>query len=193
MRNLITIVFVFVSIFTFGQDRELFDYVNTYRVKNGVDAVEWDYTIAEKKSGPHVDSLVSKKSGTGDTTYIFHSENGGWENVVYVGGVGSEKNSTKEFNTFLNKYYNIEPYDPYTVDTTKINTYVKLYMVYCWSESKGHNRAMLMKSHKIMGADTVIEDFTFKDNKITLLGVTKTITSFDPCYEGLSFGVINFE
>jgi hypothetical protein len=183
MRNLINILVLFVTLTTFGQDREFLDYVNTYRVKNGVKAVKWDYTIAEK-SAHQVDTLI--KSVVGDTVYIFHNQKGGWENVAYLGGLGA----CDGFDKFLDEYYDLPPFDPVNVtDTIK---YIKLGIIFMWSESKGHNDNMLKESHKKAGCDTHIYNIHFVDNKKTLLGKTY-ILKFNPSLVSKTFGVINFE
>tara|TARA_R110000803_G_scaffold180212_1_gene242627 strand:+ start:106 stop:678 length:573 start_codon:yes stop_codon:yes gene_type:complete len=190
MRNLINILVLFVTLTTFGQDVELFDYINVYRTKNGVGVIKWDSTLCDK-SVSHVNTL--NESISGDTVRVFHSDGFSWENVVHVGGMGANiKDDNKNFNIFLSKYYDVEEYDPNTVDTTKVESYIKLYMVYSWSKSQGHNKVMLMKSHKKGGCDTSIKDVHFVDNKVTLFGVTK-YTKFNPSYSSLSFGVITFE
>jgi len=191
MRNLIKYIILFISISTYGQDKELFGYVNVYRVANHVRAVEWSDKLTEERSTFQIDTLVRKKKETGDTTFIFHNPKGGWENVVWVGLI----TSSLGFDVFLDKYYGLPAFNVHEhVDVIK---YIKIHMVYMWVLSPKHNKNMLKKNHKYMGADTSIKDIRFRDNKVNkiMFGQSKTkhFDSEEPGYLTISFGVINFE
>jgi len=186
MKNLIKYIILFISISTYGQDKELFGYVNVYRVANHVRAVEWSDKLTEERSSYLINLLITKKQETGDTSYLFHNPKGGWENVALIPKLVSEKG----FDVFLDKYYDTPPFNPTTlVDTNK---YIKLYLVYMWVLSPKHNKNLLNKSHKYMGADTSIKDVKYQDNKRTMFGKTTTYTT-KPFLDMTTYGVINFE
>ena len=192
MKKMIKYIILFISLSVYGQDKELFDYINTYRVANHVKSLEWSDKLTEERSVVHIDNLVRKEKETEDTTFLFHNPDGGLENIVFIGGLCSRKNSIKGFNVFLNKYYNFGSYDPYNLDTNMLERFIKLNMIYLWSTSPGHNKTMLMESHRYMGSDTSIKDFRFQDNKFFGV-VTKSSELFDTNYQGVAFGVSNFE
>jgi uncharacterized protein YkwD len=175
-----------VSLFSFGQDKEMFDYINTYRIKKGVKELKWSKDLS-KISESHNDSLVSKDS-------LYHSGTDTYENCA--GGniwcTPITPNELKGFNDFLEKYYEIV-FDP--LDTTDFNKFIKLHVIYMWTKSHNHNKNILRSDVKYGSVAIYIGDFTFIDNKkeVTLFGVTKKVT-FDeitPHNKGTVYSTLN--
>lgn len=174
MRKFITFILIFVSIFTFGQDREMFDYINTYRVKNGVKKIKWSNDLYEI-SKTHNDSIVSKDS-------LYHSGTDTYENCA-----GSSKWTTsitpsrlKDFNKFINKYYGLT-FDPKS--TTDVDKFIKLSVIYAWTISVNHNKIMLKKDLKWGSIETHISDVTFVDNVVVKYGKTIKFSNISPYYK----------
>lgn len=186
MGKFITIILVFVSFLTFGQDKEMFDYINTYRIKNGVKSLKWSNDLS-KISTSHNDSLVSKDS-------LYHSGTDTYENCA--GGniwcTPITPNEMKGFNSFLNKYYNIT-FNP--MDTTDFNKFIKLQVIYMWTKSHNHNKNILRSDVKYGSVAIYINNYIFIDNKkeVTLFGVTKSVVfnEISPHYKGTVYSTLN--
>jgi hypothetical protein len=174
-----------MSIMTFGQDKEMFNYINTYRVENGVDKLRWSkdlYVISKE----HNDTLVSEDS-------LYHSKTNTYENC---GGSSTwttpvTPTSLKEFNKFIDKYYNVT-FDPN--DTTEFNKFIKLSVIYAWSNSDGHNKNLL-RDIKYGSVSTYVGEFTYIPNTktVSLLGKT-AVHKFDgilPYYVGVVYSTFN--
>lgn len=77
MKNLLTIIFIFISVFVMAQtklDTLVFNKVNEYRIANGLNKIKWD-TAAYKASKYHSNYLESLSAKNNYTVVITgHSE-----------------------------------------------------------------------------------------------------------------------
>ena len=130
--RILTIIFLLIPGFLFSQindiktDKQLFEYINIYRVKNGVKPLKWSdelYTISKN----HNLKLHQEKS-------LYHSKTNTIENLLTNSGVFTNDPNYDEFNKFCKEIYNI---NIDIKDTNKIVNVGLLQVVFQWSKSYG--------------------------------------------------------
>ena len=135
----------FIPLFSFSQDRELFDYVNLYRKSHGLKKVKWDDNLA-KISISHTDSMQKNDS-------IYHSHKNTYENCFITSSLLTNKNRWNEFNRFCKTYFNYEVKIEKDPQKYKIESLFKMYTVFVWHKSKVHRKNMLQRNVKIGACD----------------------------------------
>lgn len=153
MKNLTTIISVFITSVLFGQnlDSLTFSYINQYRLKNDKKPLMWSDELY-RTSTKHSNDMIINDS-------MYHSHGYTYsENVTY------SKNSgllvTDGYKVFMKKYYNLSCEDV----LKDLNIFCATITVYNWSMSKNHNNIML--SDGKYGAVCVIMKNVVKKNNI---------------------------
>lgn len=154
MRNFITTIFIFLSLFTFGQniDSLTFDFINQYRVKSGKNILVWSTELHEK-CVKHSNDMIQK-----DSSYHTHGRVYS-ENCLYGKEYGTV--GTDDYKKFIKNYFGLN-YD----DVIKnINVFIATNVVYDWSTSPSHNKIML-RSDKEGTVHVIVKDLVKKSNFI---------------------------
>ena len=179
MKNIITtiIVFVFTTIFSFGQnlDSLQFFYINQYRIKNGKKPLIWSDKLAVE-STEQANNMIKKDS-------CFHSYKGWYyENCVYNKRDGSlndvtastfVKNSVvikqevrtdlgvKSFKIFIKKYFNLS-YEQVMEDP---NLYFVVYEIFMFVADEYHKKNYLQNT-KYGSTKIIIKDVVKFNNSL---------------------------
>lgn len=136
--KILFIIFLLLPTIVTGQisdiktDKQLFEYINIYRIKNGDKPLKWSnelYNISKN----HNIKLHQEKS-------LYHSKTNTIENLLTNSGIFTSDPNYKEFTKFCKEIYSI---DVDIKDTSKIINVGLLQVVYQWSKSTGHNINML--------------------------------------------------
>lgn len=182
MRNL-TIIFLLIPGFLFSQinniktDKQLFEYINIYRVKNGVKPLKWDVELY-KISVKHNDYLYNENKNLYGYT-ISHSHTNTYENVHVSTGIGGDDTCFVDFKRFCLEYYDfiVDLEDP-----TKYKTMIMLSVIYDWDHSKNH-KINLLTDNKGKGSVSIyisdkikLQNNKYPDFKGGFIQVTKEKT-----------------
>lgn len=166
MRNLITIISIFISSVLFGQnlDSLTFSYINQYRLKSGKNVLIWSDEL-HKTCIKHSNNMIKNDSMFHSHGYVYS------ENVIY--GKNCTFSFDESYKRFIKKYFNLI----YEEVTKNINVYCATEAVYSWYNSKKHNEIML--SDKKYGAvHIVLKDVVKKNNFVWGREVFKGIGPF---------------
>lgn len=177
---------LFLTSIVFGQDSELFGYVNTYRKANGVNTLRWDNDLyfAAKAN--------TNKMLEGDT--LLHSGNDIYECIIKEYTLVPTNDIKIGFETFLMRYFNMAYVDPAsTKDTTDVIKYMLLYVVYSWHCSPAHRAIMLSDDATIGSVNINLGVINFKPNYKLVGGQKIEFTKFISHYEVKTFATLNLD
>lgn len=155
MKKLLIILLISLITSAFGQnltqDKELFKYVNQYRVKNGVKSLVWSDKLY-KTSVNQTNFMLQKNS-------VFHTYKCPYaENCATL---SSSLFFDDKFKHFIKQYFNVDYKDVKDEKTLRTNT--MLYIVYMWHNSIGHRTNMLDPEMIIGSISIVMNDIKSTD------------------------------
>jgi len=157
------VLFLLITVSTFGQDSLLFDYVNEYRVANGVVPLVYDSEL-------HIISKVNTINMFLNDS-LMHSGTNTYECVTRQFTLASTQSDLDSFNKFLGDYYG----DSYSAplggtDDPSIIDYALLYIVYSWHSSPPHRGVLLSKDVSVGSCNVRLGEITYKSNYKTVGG-----------------------
>jgi len=167
---------------SFAQDKELFDFVNDYRIANGVKAVEWDEGLYE------ISKANTAEMVTNDS--LMHSGTNTFECAVRDFTLTPTETSRVSFESFLSKYFDLDYPKPPCAEEDVIK-FILLYVVYAWHSSPDHRKVML--ADDVDGGSTSINigDISLKKNYKTIGGKIVFLKKFITQYEVNHFATLN--
>jgi len=148
---------------SFGQDSLFFEYVNDYRLANGVEALEFDSELHK------VSKLNTFNMELNDS--LMHSGTDTYECATRLFSLAPTQVDLNSFNKFLETYYG----ESYTAplgdnDDPAVIDYTLLYVVYSWDSSAQHRAVMLTEDATIGSCNIDLGDINFKANYKTIGG-----------------------
>lgn len=169
-------LFLLITTSTFGQDSLLFEYVNQYRVANGVKALEYNAELQEI-SESNTQAIIANDS-------LMHSGTDTYECATRLNTLASTDADLNAFNIFLNTYYN----DSYEApigdnDDPAVLDYTLLYVVYSFHSSPEHRKVLLSKDATIGSCNVNIGRTDFKANYKTIGGQKVYFNKFISHYQ----------
>jgi uncharacterized protein YkwD len=151
MKNLIAIILISISTFTFGQDTEMLGFINQYRTSHGKGIV--------KVSSKLTDIAVTCNKANIDKDTLVHTR---IANTAATGEIitkGKHLPATPAdkvvFTKFIKSFFGLTYVEPTT--EAEVVTYTKLYILYMYDQSSGH-KAILLGNFTNVGFDTMIKD-----------------------------------
>ena len=96
MKVIITVFTLFLTLFSLAQDKELFGYINQYRVGNGLSEIKWDNKLSELS--------ISQNKEISESDSLFHSRKNTYENLVKSDGVPHDLKLESKFKKFCKKH-----------------------------------------------------------------------------------------
>jgi hypothetical protein len=185
MKRVISVLMVLLTTLSFAQDKELFDFVNIYRVKNGVNKLSWSDELCEISKSQN--KIITESDS------LSHSHTHTYE--VCVGGPNSATPITNKelisFNNFLSNYYKLQ-FSPENVGDS-LNVFIKLHFVYKWSISPSHNKIILLPGLEYGSVDSFIGDLKLVDNKLKIGGQVIKSNKIIPNYKGKTYATFNLK
>jgi hypothetical protein len=180
------VLFLFITTATFGQNIELFNYVNEYRVANKLAPVNWDSGLAN-----------ISKSNTAEMVemeFLVHSNTNTYECVARGTSLVPTPADKVGFTKFLKDYYNMEYVElTDSSDEDDIISTLLLYTVYGWYSSPAHKAIMLTKDVKVGSVNINIGELTFKSNKKVIGGKVIEFSKFVSHYDVKHFATLNLK
>lgn len=156
MKRLLLIIFTTLSLFSYGQDYEMLNLINIYRVKNGCGALIRSIELENiAKNQNNINILSDSVSHSHKTSEIALKGN----------SLPSTKHNKDKFIIFLCKYFDLEYIEPKT--EKEVSTLTKLYSIYLFSTSKSHNNILLSK-YNYIGFDFFTKNIEYKKNLIKI-------------------------
>ena len=175
MKIIITILFLFSFIYSEAQDRELFKYINDYRLANDLKELVWSndmLTIAGKVCG-----------AISDTDSLQHSGTNTYEVALMGNSLPNTPEDKTKFNNFTKLYFNIEYNNIEGLTHEELVTFNKMFMLYLWSVSDIHRKIILDKRVKTGACDSQIKGaFIYIDNCIEIQGKPYYFNKIIPHY-----------
>jgi uncharacterized protein YkwD len=186
MKNLITVVSILISFFSFSQDKELFDLVNQYRKVNGVSVVKWDDELAELS--------ISQNKAVVEKDSLFHSHKNTYENVCKGVNIPSTMDDEVKFKEFCKKYFKYDYKFNSKIDSVELKKICKMYIVFVWHNSPSHKKNMLRTDVKIGSVNSYISDtYSVNSNTFTINGVTQSSKIVPSNYEIQFYATLNLK
>jgi len=149
MKNLITIIALFITTFVSAQsklDSLVLIKINEYRVSKGLNKVDFD-TVCYKAADNQSSYLFKNDSVVGHEQKNIGFETPG-KRYIYFGG--NENASTAEVCNIVN---NINLKDGDTMKLTKLATDI----VEAWKKSPDHNKILITAKYKFVGVSTKVK------------------------------------
>jgi hypothetical protein len=186
MKFIITVFITLLTLFSVAQDKELFNYINQYRVGNGLDEIKWDNKLSELS--------ITQNKKIVDSDSLFHSRKNTYENLVKSEGIPHDLKLESKFKKFCKKYFNYDYSFKKDVKTEELHKICKMYIVFMWDNSKNH-RDNLLRDEIVKGSvDSYISsDFEVVSNTITIGGVTKTFSNTPSHYKIKFYATLNMD
>jgi hypothetical protein len=131
MKFLATL-FIFISLTSVAQDKELFDYVNTYRVVSGVGELEW-CEVLYKISSANTLEMVTNDS-------LMHSRTNTYECSFKGNVLNPTSDDLAGFKVFIKKYFGVIYVEPTGDD---VGNYLLMNVIYSWHKSPPHKELLL--------------------------------------------------
>ena len=151
------VILLFITTATFGQNIELFNYVNEYRVANKLAPLTMSTELA-KVSKANTNEMV-------EMGFLVHSNTNTYECVARVTSLVPTPTDKVGFTKFLNNYFNMEYVElTDSSDNDVIISTLLLYTVYGWDSSPAHKAIMLTKDVTVGSVSVNIGDMVFKPN-----------------------------
>lgn len=186
MKVIITVFTLFLTLFSLAQDKELFGYINQYRVGNGLSEIKWDNKLSELS--------ISQNKEISESDSLFHSRKNTYENLVKSDGVPHDLSLESKFKKFCKKYFDYDYSFKKDIKTEELHKICKMYAVFMWDNSK-HHKENLLRSEIVKGSvDSFIsDDFESVSNTITIGGVTKTFSNTPSHYKIKFYATLNMD
>lgn len=150
------VLFLLIASTSFGQDSLLFEYVNQYRVANGVAALEYNAELQEISEN-NTQAMIINDS-------LMHSGTNTYECATRIFSLAPTQGDLDGFNVFLKKYYNDSYKAPVGNDDPSTEDYILLYVVYSFHSSPAHRAVMLSDDAVIGSCNVSVGDVTFTPN-----------------------------
>jgi len=157
------LLFLLITTTTFAQDTLLFEYVNKYRVANGVKSLKFDSHLH------NISKLNTYNMGLNDS--LMHSGTDTYECATRQFSLAPTQADLNSFNKFLKDYYNDSYSEPIGgTDNPIIIDYILLYVIYSWHSSPAHRDVMLSNDVSIGSCNISLGPITYKANYKTIGG-----------------------
>ncbi len=163
MKKILITILILISLTTIGQDKQLFNYINEYRVVNNKKQLKWSDKLVKISIGQNNKNIKDKS--------LSHSQHNSYENCLMGVNIASSRIEQKDFIKFTKKYFNYK-YDVHS-DITKeeLLNLTKMYMVYLWHTSPKHKDNLLRVGVEYCSAESYIADnFDFFDGSFKVNG-----------------------
>jgi len=178
MKNLL-LIFVLVTTSVFGQDVEMFNFINLYRKQNG----KKELKLSESLSTISVEQ--NKKIVADDTLSHSHKTS----EIAVMG-----KNLPSTMETKTNFFMFVESlgitYKEPRTDEEAVK-YTKLYCLFLFNESPKH-KDILLGDYTNIGFDLIIENVKFKSNEVVVNGQVVKFNKIKSHYTVDFYFVTNF-
>lgn len=156
MKRLLLIICTISSLLSYGQDYEMLNFINIYRVKNGCESVIYSEDLENIAKTQNTLNTISDS--------IAHSHKTS-EIALKGNSSPATKISRDVFTNFLQKYFKLDYKEPKT--EIEALTLTKLYSIYLFSTSKSHNN-ILLGEYKYVGFDFVANNIKLKSNVVKI-------------------------
>ena len=180
MKTIITAILLFLSVsIIFGQDTEMFNFINLYRKHNGKKELKLS-TDLSKISVEQNNKIITEDS-------LSHSHKTS-EIAVMGKNLPSTVESKLDFYLFIESL-GIKYVEPKTEEEAIKNA--KLYCLFLFDKSPKHKN-ILLGDYTNVGFDIVIKDVIYKSNKIVVNGVETEFKKIKSHYLVKFYCVANF-
>jgi len=165
MKKILTTILILISLTTIGQDKQLFNYINEYRVVNNKKPLKWSDKLVKISIGQNSKNIKDKS--------LSHSYHNSYENCLMGHTIASSKVEQKDFIKFVKKHFNYK-YDVYnSMSHEELLKLTKMYMIYIWHISPGHKENLLRDDVNYCSAESYIgDDFKFFESNLKVNGKT---------------------
>ena len=186
MKKIITILLILFTLTTFGQDKELFDYINQYRVVNNKKSLKWSDKLVKISVGQNNKNIK--------TNSLTHSTYNSYENCLRGYGIANTLVKQKQFTKFAKKYFKYTYIVGDDLNKDQLNKLTKMYMVYIWHTSPGHRKNMLRNNVKFCSAESSIgDDYKFVNGVFKFGDKTYKYKIVSSHYEILYYATMNIK
>lgn len=183
MKRFITILFMFLTTISVGQNTSLMRYINEYRVANGKTSVTLNDELTNIS--------ISQAKVIVDTDSLSHSGGDTYECVTRSKSIAPTPNKKADFEKFLKKNFDMDYEDPESANFD-VEKFAALYVVFLFSNSPKHNAIMLSDDVTKGGVALHLDDvINFKSNKRVIGGKTYTFDKIVSHVEVNFVGVLN--
>jgi hypothetical protein len=184
MKKILTTILILISLTTIGQDKQLFNYINEYRVVNDRKPLKWSDKLVKISIGQNNKNIKDKS--------LSHSSHNSYENCLMGATIASSKVEQKDFIKFTKKHFNYE-YNVYNdMPHEELLNLTKMYMVYIWHMSPGHKDNLLRYGVNYCSAESYIgNDFKFFDGGLKVNGKTYTYKKITTHYSVDYYATMN--
>lgn len=185
MKGIVTILLVFLTTISVGQNTSLMKYINEYRVSNGKTSVVVTSEM-NKISVTQILKIVKEDS-------LSHSGTDTYECVTRSTNIAPTPKKRADFEVFLKRYFDID-YDNPENSTFDVEKFATLYVIFLFSKSPKHNAIMLSDDVTEGGAVLYLgNDVTFKSNKRVIGDRTYVFSKITSHVELNFVGVLNLK
>lgn len=185
MKKILTTILILISLLSIGQDKELFEYVNQYRIGNNLKPLEWSDKLVKISIGQNNKNIKDKS--------LSHSVHNSYENCLLGYTIAPTKTEHKDFIKFVKKYFNYKYNVDKDMSNEELNSLTRMYMIYIWHNSPKHKENMLKKDVKHCSSESYIGDFEIFKGKLNINGKSYTYKQLSTHYKVEYYATMNLQ